>query len=118
MANPSFVYQKPLPIGPDETEYRLITTDHVSIDTFEGREVLKVAPEALTRVTREAFRDVSFLLRPAHLEQVAAILDDPEASENDRFVALTLLRNARIASEGVLPFCQDTGTATLVAKKG
>ncbi|MEZ5276632.1 MAG: fumarate hydratase [Opitutaceae bacterium] len=118
MANPPFVYQKPLPIGPDETEYRLITSDHVSVGTFDGREVLKVEPEALTRLTREAFRDVSFLLRSTHLQQVAAILDDPEARENDRFVALTLLRNARIASEGVLPFCQDTGTATIVAKKG
>ena len=118
MANRPFVYQKPFPLGPDETEYRHVTSEHVSLDTFGGREILKVAPEALTLLTNEALRDVSFLLRPAHLAQVAAILDDPEASENDRFVALAMLRNALTASEGILPFCQDTGTATVVAKKG
>ena len=90
----------------------------MSVARFEGQEVLKVAPEALTLVAREAFRDVSFLYRPGHLAQVAAILDDPEASDNDRGVALALLRNAEIASDGVLPMCQDTGTATIVGKKG
>ena len=113
-----FVYQKPFPLGPDETEFRLVTTDHVSVAEFEGRRILKVAPEALTLVTNEAMRDVSFLLRTDHLKQVAAILEDPDASDNDHFVALAMLRNARTASEGVLPFCQDTGTATIMAKKG
>ena len=113
-----FVYQKPFPLGPDATEFRLVTTEHVSVVEFEGHEILKVDPEALTLVTNEAMRDVSFLLRTDHLKQVAAILDDPKASDNDRFVALAMLRNARTASEGVLPFCQDTGTATIMAKKG
>jgi fumarate hydratase class I len=113
-----FVYQKPFPLGPDATEFRLVTTDHVSVVDFEGQEVLKVDPEALTLVTNEAMRDVSFLLRTDHLKQVAAILNDPDASDNDRFVALAMLRNARTASEGILPFCQDTGTATIMAKKG
>ena len=113
-----FVYQKPFPLGPDATEFRQVTTEHVSVVEFEGHEILKVDPEALTLVTNEAMRDVSFLLRTDHLKQVAAILDDPKASDNDRFVALAMLRNARTASEGVLPFCQDTGTATIMAKKG
>ncbi len=113
-----FVYQKPFPLSPDETEYRLVTTDHVSVVEFDGHEILKVDPEALTLVTNQAMRDVSFLLRTDHLKQVAAILEDPDASDNDRFVALAMLRNAQTASEGVLPFCQDTGTATVVAKKG
>jgi len=115
---PEFVYQDPFPLGPDTTKYRLLTKDHVSVGLFEGRELLKVAPEGLALLAREAMRDVSFLLRPAHLAQVAAILDDPAASPNDRGVALALLRNAEVACEGVLPFCQDTGTATIVAKKG
>ena len=83
-----------------------------------GREILKVEPEALTCLARHAMRDCSFLLREKHLQQVAAILDDPLASENDRYVALTLLRNAEISAEGILPFCQDTGTAIVMAKKG
>jgi len=113
-----FAYQVPFPLGPDTTEYRNLGTDLVSTTTFEGEEILKVRPEALTLLAREALRDVSFLYRPAHLKKVAAILDDPEASENDRGVALTLLRNAVVAAEGRLPMCQDTGTATVVAKKG
>jgi fumarate hydratase class I len=88
------------------------------VTQFDGQEILKVVLEALTLVAREAFRDVSFLYRPAHLAQIAAILDDPEASDNDRNVALTLLRNAEIASGFVLPMCQDTGTATIIGKKG
>ncbi len=115
---PEFAYQDPFPLGPDTTEYRKLTSDFVSIGDFEGREILKVAPEALTLLAREAFRDVSFLYRPAHLAKVAAILDDPEASANDKTVALTLLRNAAVAAGFVLPMCQDTGTATIVAKKG
>ncbi len=118
MATPSFTYQDPFPLGADETEYRLLSQEGVSTTTFEGKEILKVAPEALAFLAQQAFHDCSFMLRPKHLQQVAAILDDPDASENDRYVALTLLKNAEIAAEGILPFCQDTGTATIVAKKG
>ncbi len=118
MPTPPFVYQDPFPLGKDETAYRLLSKEGISTATFEGREMLKVAPEALAFLAAQALRDCSFLLRTKHLEQVAAILKDPEASENDRYVALTLLKNAEIAAEGILPFCQDTGTATIVAKKG
>ena len=118
MATPSFHYQDPFPLGPDATEYRLLSREGVSTANFEGREILKVAPEALAFLARQAFHDISFYLRPDHLRQVAAILDDPEASANDRYVALTLLKNAEIAAEGILPMCQDTGTAAIVAKKG
>ena len=105
-------------MGKDETDYRLLSAEGVTTATFEGQEILKVAPEALTFLATHAMRDCSFLLRPKHLAQVAAILQDPEASENDRYVALTLLKNAEIAAEGILPFCQDTGTATIMGKKG
>ena len=115
---PSFATSTPVVLGADDTRYRLLTKDHVSVGSFEGEEILKVAPEALTLLAREAFREIAFFYRERHLEQVAAILDDPEASENDRGVALALLRNAEIASKGQLPMCQDTGTATIVAKKG
>lgn len=118
MATPPFVYQDPLPLGADETEYRLLSKEGISTTTFEGREILKVDPEAIAFLAQHAMRDCSFLLRNKHLKQVAAILEDPEASANDRYVALTLLKNAEIAAEGILPFCQDTGTATVVAKKG
>jgi fumarate hydratase class I len=118
MATPEFVYQDPFPLGADDTEYRLLSKEGVSVSHFEGKEMLKVEPEVLAYVAHQAMRDTSFLLRPKHLEQVAAILDDPEASPNDRYVALTLLKNAEVAAEGILPFCQDTGTATVVAKKG
>jgi fumarate hydratase class I len=118
MAEPPFVYQDPFPLGPDETEYECIGSDGVSSAEFEGRPILKVEPAALTRLAAEAIKAINFTLRPAHLAQVAAILDDPEASENDRMVALMLLRNAEIASHGILPFCQDTGTATIFGKKG
>ncbi len=113
-----FTYQDPFPLQRDETSYRKLTSEHVSVSGFDGQEVLKVDPEALTLLAREAMRDVSFLLRPAHLQQVAAILADPESSPNDRGVALAMLRNAEVAAEGVLPFCQDTGTATILGKKG
>ncbi len=113
-----FVYADPYPLGNDDTEYRFLTKDHVSVTSFMGKDILKVEPEALALVAQEGMRDVSFLLRTAHLKQVAAILKDPEASENDRYVALAMLRNADIASKGILPFCQDTGTATIVGKKG
>jgi len=118
MANPSFSYQELFPLGADETEYRLLSREGVSTGIFEGREILKIAPEVLAFVAQQAFHDCSFMLRTRHLEQVAAILSDSTASPNDRYVALTLLKNAEIAAEGILPFCQDTGTATIVAKKG
>ncbi len=118
MPTPPFVYQDPLPLAPDETDYRLLSKEGVSTGQFEGREILKISPEALTYLAREAFHDTSFFLRPKHLAQVAAILKDPEASGNDRYVALTLLKNAEIASQGILPMCQDTGTAAIFGKKG
>jgi fumarate hydratase class I len=118
MATPSFTYQNPFPLGKDNTEYRLLSQEGVSTATFEGREILKVDPKALAYLTRQAFHDCSFMLRPAHLQQVAAILADAGASTNDRYVALTLLKNAEIAAQGILPFCQDTGTAIIMGKKG
>ncbi|MDR0836269.1 MAG: fumarate hydratase [Tannerella sp.] len=113
-----FKYQEPFPMGHDTTEYYLLTKDYVSTTSFEGEEVLKVAPEALTLLANRAFRDVAFLLRPEHQQQVAKILADPEASKNDKFVALTFLRNAEVSAKGQLPFCQDTGTAIITGKKG
>ncbi|MFI5357045.1 MAG: fumarate hydratase [Opitutales bacterium] len=118
MAVPAFFYQDPFPLETDSTAYRHLSAEGVSTASFEGRDMLKVAPEALAFLAQHAFHDCSFLLRTKHLEQVAAILTDPEASENDRYVALTLLKNAEIAAQGILPFCQDTGTAIIVAKKG
>jgi fumarate hydratase class I len=115
---PEFAYQEPFPLGPDTTRYRHVTSDYVSAATWDGQEILKVEPEGLAALAREAFRDVSFLYRAAHLAKVAAILDDPESSANDRGVALALLRNAVVSSGFRLPMCQDTGTATIVAKKG
>ena len=113
-----FKYQDPFPLGPDKTKYRLLTKEHVFLATFDDQEVLKVAPEALTLLANKASREVSFLLRAEHLEQVAAILNDPEASPNDRGVAIAMLRNAEVAAKFELPFCQDTGTAMVVGKKG
>lgn len=113
-----FTYQAPFPIQSDTTEYRLITKDFVSEVDFEGQKVLKVDPEALELLAKEAMQDVSFYLRPAHLAKIAKILDDPEASDNDRFVARTLLQNSVTAADGQLPTCQDTGTAIVMAKKG
>jgi fumarate hydratase class I len=107
-----------LPIGPDETPYRLLTSEGVSTVEAAGRTFLQIEPEALTLLTRTAFRDIAHWLRPAHLEQLVRILDDPEASPNDRFVALDLLKNANIAAGGVLPMCQDTGTAIVMGKRG
>ena len=115
---PEFAYQDPFPLAPDSTTYRKLNADLVSRATFEGEEILKIKPEALQLLAREALRDVSFLYRPAHLAKVAGILDDPEASPNDRGVALALLRNAAVASGFELPMCQDTGTATIIGKKG
>lgn len=118
MATKPFKYYDTFPLLEDKTDYYLLTNDHVSTSEFEGKEILKVAPEALTLLAQHAFRDVNFLLRPDHQAQVAKILSDPEASENDKFVALTFLRNAEISAKGILPFCQDTGTAIIMGYKG
>jgi fumarate hydratase class I len=112
------LWQDPFPLAKDDTTYRKLDGDGVSVATFDGHDILKVEPAALTRLARQAMRDVSFLMRPGHLQLVAAILDDPEASDNDRAVALALLRNAEESAHMVLPFCQDTGTAMVYAKKG
>ena len=111
-------YHEMFPLGADETPYRLITKDHVSTVEVDGRQVLEVEPEALTLLAREAFHDTSHYLRPGHMAQLRKILDDPEASQNDKFVALEMLINADVASAGVLPLCQDTGTAIVMGKKG
>ena len=113
-----FHYQDPFPLGPDETEYEHLSSDFVSVSEFEGQEILKIDPEALSLLSNEAIKAISFKLRTSHLKQVAAILDDPEASENDVMVALMLLKNASIAVNGILPACQDTGTAIVMGKKG
>jgi fumarate hydratase class I len=115
---PEFAFTELLPLGQDHADYRLLTTDGIStVDTPAGT-FLRVDPSALTLLTETAMRDIAHLLRPAHLQQLRNILDDPEASDNDRFVALDLLKNANIAAGGVLPMCQDTGTAIVKAKKG
>lgn len=113
-----FFYQEIFPLSEDKTEYYLLTDKYVSTFTINGKEVLKIEPEALTLVSQQAFHDASFFLRPAHQQQVAAILHDPQASENDKYVALQLLRNSEISAKGILPNCQDTGTSTIVGKKG
>lgn len=118
MSTTPFHYQDPFPLGPDTTEYEHISTDHVSTTEFEGESILKVAPEALRLLANEASKAICFKLRSSHLKQVAAILDDPDATDNDRMVALMLLKNAEIASHGILPACQDTGTAIVMGKKG
>ncbi len=118
MATPPFKYQDPFPLGKDTSEYYCLTKDYVTVGEFEGQSILKVDPQALTILARAAMRDCSFLLRTEHHKMVAKVLADPEATENDKFVALTLLRNADIASKGQLPFCQDTGTAIIMGKKG
>ncbi len=113
-----FSYQKPFPILKDDTKYSLLTSDFVSTFEVDGREILKVAPEGLELLAKQAFTDVSFYLRASHLEKLAKILKDPEATDNDRFVAHTMLMNQVVSAEGELPTCQDTGTAIVVAKKG
>jgi len=120
MSTKPFVYQEPFPLAKDETKYYKIegSEQYVAVDTFNGQEVLRVCPEALSILANTAMRDVSFLLRPEHNEMVAKILSDPEASQNDKGVALAFLRNAEIAANFELPICQDTGTATIVGKKG
>ncbi|OUW18942.1 MAG: fumarate hydratase [Opitutales bacterium TMED158] len=118
MATPPFHFQKLFELSDDDTEYRLLTDEFVSVDSFDGKEILRIERAGISHLIRQAMHDLSFMLRPKHLEQVAAILEDERASENDRHVALTLLRNAEVAAQGVLPFCQDTGTAIVMAKKG
>jgi fumarate hydratase class I len=113
-----FKYQDPFPLSGDDTQYRLLTKDYVSTTSLDGQEILKIDPEGLAFLANQAMRDVSFLLRPKHNEQVAKILQDPEASNNDRGVAIAMLRNAEVSAKFELPFCQDTGTATIVGKKG
>lgn len=113
-----FKYQKPFPVLKDTTPYRKISSDFVSVVEFEGRKILKVAPEGLELLAKEAITDVSFYLRPGHLQKLADILADPEATDNDRFVAHTMLMNQVVSAEGELPTCQDTGTAIIMAKKG
>ncbi|QGY28871.1 class I fumarate hydratase FumA [Pantoea cypripedii] len=118
MSNKPFFYQNPFPLAKDDTEYYLLSRDYVSVANFDGEEVLKVDPKALTVLAQQAFHDASFMLRAAHQKQVAAILADDEASQNDKYVALQFLRNSEIAAKGVLPTCQDTGTAIIMGKKG
>jgi fumarate hydratase class I len=118
MAGPEFTYEDLLPIGPDQTEYRKISSEGVSTFQAEGMEFLKVSPEAISNLTEVAMHDISHYLRAEHLQQLQNILKDPESSPNDRFVALDLLKNANISAGGVLPMCQDTGTAIVMGKKG
>ncbi len=113
-----FAYQDPFPLAPDTTEYRFLSSELTSVQTLGDRQFIVVQPEALSLLARAAMRDISFFLRPAHNQMVARILHDPEASDNDKFVARTMIKNAVISAEGQLPFCQDTGTAIVVAKKG
>lgn len=117
-SSPEFSYTDLLPLGEDDTPYRLVTAEGVSTFEADGRTFLKVEPEALRKLASEAMKDIAHYLRPEHLAQLRRILDDPEASANDRFVALDLLKNANIAAAGVLPMCQDTGTAIVMGKRG
>ena len=116
--SPTFSYSQLLPLGKDETKYRLVSKEGVKVVKLGEREFLEVSPEALTKLTSEAIHDISHYLRPDHLAQLANIIKDPEASPNDRFVATDLLKNANISAGGILPMCQDTGTALVMAKKG
>ena len=113
-----FIYQEPFPIECDKTQYRLLTKEYVKIVECDGRRILKVDPKGIELLARDAYTDVSFYLRPAHLEQLRHILEDPEASDNDKFVAYAMLLNQTVAAEGELPTCQDTGTAICIGKKG
>ncbi len=118
MSTKPFYYQDPFPLAHDDTEYYFLSREHVSVAEFEGQQILKVEPQALTLLAQQAFHDAAFMLRTAHQQQVAGILTDPQASENDKYVALQFLRNSEIAAKGVLPTCQDTGTAIIMGKKG
>ena len=114
----TFHYQNPYPLKKDNTVYRLLSREHIAIQQFNGRKILKVDPEALEILAREAFNEISFFLRSSHMQQLKHILEDPEASDNDKFVAHTMIMNQVVAAEGELPTCQDTGTAIVMAKKG
>ena len=111
-------YNKMFPLSGDDTPYRLLTSDHVREVSLGDRKFLQIEPEALRLLSEQAFADINHLLRPGHLKQLAAILEDEEATQNDRFVAFDLLKNANIAAGGVLPMCQDTGTAIVMGKRG
>ena len=113
-----FAYSPMFPLAADTTEYELVTSDHVKLVEIDGEQFLRVAPEGLTELAERAFTDISHLLRSSHLAQLAAILDDPEATKNDRFVAMEMLKNAVISAEGQLPMCQDTGTALVTGYRG
>ena len=113
-----FIYEKPFQIREDDTEYRLISSDHVRIKKIGGRKILHVDPAGLELLAREAINDVSFFMRSTHLKKLKKILDDPEATDNDKFVAYVMLKNQVIAAKGELPSCQDTGTAIVIGKKG
>jgi len=115
---PDFSYQDPFPLEKDDTKYKLLAKGYVSVANFDGKQILKVEPEGLEFLANQAMREVSFLLRPKQLQKWSAILEDPESSPNDRGVAVALLQNAEVSSKFVLPLCQDTGTATIVAKRG
>ena len=116
--NAPFEYAPLLPLGNDPTEYRLVCSDFISTLEMNGETFVKVTPEGLTYLTKVAMKEIAHFLRTSHLEQLRKILDDPEASSNDRFVALDLLKNASIAASGILPSCQDTGTAIIMGKRG
>src|SRR5512144_936631 len=114
----NYLHHEMFPMGADQTSYRLLTRDHVGIRKVDGREILEVETGALILLADQAMRDCQHLLRPGHLAQLRTIIDDPESSANDRFVAYELLKNAAIAAAGILPMCQDTGTAIVMGKKG
>ena len=113
-----FAYSPMFPLSADTNEYELVTSEHVTLVEIDGEQFLRVAPEGLTELAERAFTDISHLLRSSHLAQLSAILDDPEATKNDRFVALEMLKNAVISAEGQLPMCQDTGTALINGYRG
>ena len=118
MATKPYKYQKMFPLGPDTTEYYHLTSDYVKVENWGGHEFLVIDPEALTVLARQCTHDNAFMLRREHNKMVASILTNPNASANDKFVALTMLRNAEVAAKGQLPFCQDTGTAIIHGEKG
>src|SRR5664280_3888495 len=115
---PPYHHTPLFPLGPDTTSYRKLTADGVTVEKVMGKDMLVVSHEALRQLAEAAFTDINHLLRPAHLKQLRAILDDPQASPNDKFVAYDFLKNANISAGGVLPMCQDTGTAIIMGKKG
>lgn len=117
MSNKPFIYQAPFPIKKNNTKYYLLTSNYVSVANFNSKTILKVKPKALTLLAQQAFHNASFMLRPAHQKQVAAILHNPKASKNNKYVALQFLKNSKIAAKGVLPTCQNTSTAIIVSKK-